>query len=311
MRKIILSATAAYLCTMVYSHSLIPTGNDWVAWHRAHVEGYAPAPLQYRWLSFMVAELISRIGIQVPDSYIFERFIFTTTALYFFGRAASVANRNNSYSLFGFYVVSLALYYSAATLSVMQPSEEINLAFFSIGFFMLVKNINQLWWPLFIALGALNKDTIGFFIPFILMYEVMSGRGTIKLYVSCALASIAFISVYLFLREIYGSERAYLGGLMQLSTNMDYFMRHPFDSIGFIIPSILPLILTFIFWRKTPIYMKAYIPTIALFTIGHLLISMIQEFRTYSALAVVTLPYMLSLIMEKQGTINTFEMTEK
>ena len=56
--------------------------------------------------------------------------------------------------------------------------------------------------------------------------------------------------------------------------------------------------------------MKAYIPTIALFTVGHLLISMIQEFRTYSALAVVTLPYMLSLIMEKEGTINTSEMNE-
>lgn len=310
MREVTLCVVAAYLCTLVYSHSLIPTGNDWVSWHRAHLEGYAPAPLQYRWLSFMAAELISRTGIQVPDSYIVERFIFTAISLYYFGRAACIANGNHGYKLFGFYVMSLALYYSSATLSVMQPSEEINLAFFSVGFFMLMRRVDPLWWPLFIALGALNKDTIGFFIPFIFMYELMSGRCTIKLYVSCALTSIAFISVYLFLRELYGSERAYLGGLWQLGTNMDYLVKHPFDSIGFIIPSVFPLILALILWKKTPIYMKAYIPTIALFTVGHLLISMIQEFRTYSALAVVTLPYMLSLMMEKEGAINASEMSE-
>jgi len=306
MREVTLCVVAAYLVTMVYYH-VLPSA-DWVIWHKVSIDGQGLAPLQYRWLSFMIPELISRVGINITDAYMIERFIFTSVALFFFGKAACIANGQNGFYFFSFYVLSLAVYYAAATLPVIQPSEEINLAFFSVGLFMLVSKVNIFWWPLFIAAGAINKDTVGFFIPYILVYEVMSGREGLKLYISLALSSMAFASVYISLRWLYGTEREYAGGFIQIDHNIRYLVNHPFDSVGFILPSLFALVLSLLLWKKTPRYMKAYIPTIILFTIGHFTISRIDEFRTYSALAVVTIPYMLYMMMAGQDVTNKRSM---
>lgn len=288
------------LCHAVFVHvgadviKIIPT------WHNLHMTNTAPAPLQYRWLSYSIPELMRLLGINLITAYLALRFIYLALAFFFVARLTRYFLSDRLAPVLS--VALLALYYAASTQAHLQPSEELNLFLFSLMIYLVITQRRLLWLSVVLVAGGLNKDTIGFLIPFVLLVGIFIRQDIRKAIYDAAVLSVLFIFVYVGLRAYFGTGRDYLGGVWQAKYNLEYFLIHPFTGSLWMIPSLLPFLLAMYQWKKMPVAVKCFMPTVALFILGHLLISRIDEFRTFSALAAVTFPMMIQIYLHSTVT---------
>jgi len=84
---------------------------------------------------------------------------------------------------------------------------------------------------------------------------------------------------------------------MQAGYNRWFMQLNPVNGAMWVIPSLLPLTIAACRWKTTPPAVKLFCPTLILFCAGRLLISKVDEFRTYSVLGLITFPYMLALLL--------------
>lgn len=286
---------AAVACHLVFAHvgnnvfSVIPE------WHQMHLSNLAPAPLQYRWLSYYLPGLGATLGIPLVTAYLALRLVYLFLAFVVIANITRhwVANPLGSILC----VALVALYYAASTQAHLQPSEEPNLLFFSLIIYLVIKEKNIAWLALVMVLGALYKDTIGFTIPFVFLAALCANRSFKKAVVDSAILSLIFVSIYIGLRIYFGTEREYLGGLWQASYNMNYFLSHKLSGSFWAVPSLLPLLMILCNWYKMPVLVRCFVPSLVLFIVGHLLISRIEEFRTYTPLAALTFPVLIAFYL--------------
>lgn len=76
------------------------------------------------------------------------------------------------------------------------------------------------------------------------------------------------------------------------------------------LPFLIPLLYFIVRWRAAGLVVLALLPRLALFLVGHLLISMALEFRTYTVLALVTWPGLLSSLSRGGRLIRVRESAE-
>jgi hypothetical protein len=259
---------------------------EFPAWHHAHMTNHAAAPLQYRVLSYLIPEALRRAGVPIGVAYVVERGVFLAAASYvffLFCRAwLSIAD--------GIFASTLLMFfYTLSSFPHIQPSEEINLFAFALALLFIQRGQFA---PLLatIAVAALNKETIGFLIPFYFLWERRKGGDSWSLYARCAALSGALATVYVGLRIGLGANRPYMDGLWQLRHNVAVEASDPFLGLIFLLPSLGPALWIFRRRRSLDPFFVAFLPSLGLFVVAHLAISHVDEFRTYAPLALMTIP---------------------
>jgi hypothetical protein len=260
--------------------------HEFPAWHHAHMTNQAAAPLQYRLLSYAIPELLSRAGIPIGIAYVVERGVFLTAASYaffFFCRAwLGMVD-----SLFA--ATLLMFFYTLSAFPHIQPSEEINLFTFVLGL-SFIRTHRFVPLVLCIAVGATNKETVGFLIPFYFLWERRTRASSSGLHARTAVLLSTLAVVYVGIRLALGPNRPYMDGVWQLHHNVRVMGSDPFLGSLFLLPSLGPAL--WIYRRRQSIdpFFVAFLPSLCLFVAGHLAISHVDEFRTYAPLALMTIP---------------------
>jgi hypothetical protein len=95
-------------------------------------------------------------------------------------------------------------------------------------------------------------------------------------------------------------DRDYLGGFWQAGKNIDFIIQLPARGIMWTLPSVLPMIFLLTNWKSTPLIIKCFIPSMLLFVTGHFLISITDEFRTYTPLGLMMWTGILLSVQYKQ-----------
>ncbi len=271
------------------------------AWHQAHLTNQAVAPLQYRVLSYLIPELLSRLGIPIAICYVVEHEVFLVAAGYVF----FLFCRNWLGTVETLFCSTLLMFfYTLSALPHIQPSEELNLFAFALG----LSFIRERRFGPFLAtvvVATANKETIGFLIPFYVAWEWRQegsremGRGPSYPLLARTLALAGGLAVtYLDIRLYLGTNRPYLAGLWQWLYNLALIASDPFVGLIFVIPSIAPAVWIVRQRRRIDPFFVAFLPALGLFVAGHFAISRIDEFRTYTPLALMTIPAALVLFRD-------------
>lgn len=279
----------AYLSTAEFVKMVMPMLHTWEGWHQGHMANMAYAPLQYRVLSYLIPEIMVRsVGVSVATAYLIERFVFTFLSclvFHFFCRKwLSDCWCIACNTLF-------ILLYSLATFAHLQPAEELNLLALVLGYYAIREHRFFLLLTV-VAVGAFNKSTVVFLIPFWLTFELLSQstRDIARLAGRAALLCLVFFSIYLGIRYCLGTDRVYIGYTWQTWFNVERMTKPAIRAFHWLLPSFVPAAIIAATWKRQPQLMRAFIPTIFLFAVGHFLISRVEEFRTFMGLAFVTIP---------------------
>lgn len=281
-----LSFIAAFVCNLIFSRigaSLMPGLPNW---HKASLLGETAAPLQYRLLSFYLPEFYSKLfKVDIVQAYMSIRLMSLTLSFWF---SALTVKKLTSQPLAPVLIIlAIAFYYAASTQAHMQPAEEPNLLAFSVFTWLLISGAGVIPLSIVFTLGILNKDTVGFLIPFVFMYRWIYQKNLPLAIRDCAILSTIFIAGYFGIRLFYGTDRPYLGDIWQAGKNWNFLTRLPVRGSLWMLPSVLPLVYLILRWKSTPLIIKCFMPTVFLFVAGHILISIIDEFRTYTPLALL------------------------
>lgn len=280
------SFIAAFICNLIFTRVAASIMPGLPNWHKAGMLGDLAAPLQYRLLSFYLPEFYSRyIGVDITSAYLSVRLI--SLGLSFWFSSLVVKKLTNQPLAPLLMILAISFYYAASTQAHMQPAEEPNLLAYSAFILLIVSGAGIVPLAVIFALGTLNKDTMGFLIPFVFLYRWVYQKNLIAAIIDCAILSVIFIAGYVGLRAYYGTERPYLGDIWQAGKNLNFLTRLPARGSMWMLPSILPLGYLILRWKSTPLIIKCFMPTVLLFVMGHLLISIIDEFRTYTPLALL------------------------
>ena len=268
--------------------------HEFPLWHHAHMTNQASAPLQYRVLSYLIPEALARAGVPIAIAYVLERGAFLVAAgyVFFLFCRAWLGTLDTIFA-----TTLLMFFYTLSAFPHIQPAEEINLFAFALGLtFIRAGRFVPLL--LTVAIAALNKETIGFLIPFYFLWERRTRAG-VGVYARSAALSVTLAIVYVAIRALLGTNRPYLGGLWQLPYNLHLMVTNPFLGLMFLIPSLGPAI--WIFRRREWMdpFFVAFLPSLCMLVAGHLAISRVDEFRTYAPLALMTIPAGMLLLKER------------
>jgi len=279
-----LSIVCSVALNAIFMHVAGGIFSNLPGWHYAHIINKAPSPLQFRWLSYWLPNIFVERGHDTVLTYLAFRTTYLCCALFIIGLVAKAIVKKEAASTV--MVLAFTVYYAASTQAHFQFSEEPNILVFATFVWLLIIDANFILILSIFIFGALTKDTVGFLIPFYFIYSMRIKGLRYALLTTCVL-SIAFLSVYLGLRHYFGTDREYLGGLWQYRENIQYFLARPDKGIMWALVSILPMAFMTLKWNKVPLLVRCFFPSAILFVIGHLLISRIEEFRTYAPLSIV------------------------
>lgn len=262
-------------------------------WHFAHMTNKAVAPLQYRWLSYWLPNIFIEAGGDPVYVYLSFRTAYLCASLIFIGLIAKAINKGNNTASTTI-ILAFSMFYAASTQAHFQFAEEPNILIYSAFIWLLVVDANFILIFAVFLFGSLVKDTVGFLIPFYFLYSLINKERLYSFVTTCIL-SLSFLVVYFGLRQYFGTDRDYLGGLWQYQENFRYFLSRPDKGIMWMVASVFPMIYLLINLGSVPLIVRCFFPSTILFIIGHLLISRIEEFRTYAPLAILLWPATLSV----------------
>jgi hypothetical protein len=261
-------------------------------WHLEHMTNIAVAPLQYRVLSFLVPEAIHRFGVPIAAAYVLERGVFLAAAGVVFHR---FCRRWLGVVDTLFATTALFFYYTLSAFPHIQPSEEPNLFFFALGLlFIHERRFVPLLFTL--VLGTFDKETVAFLIPLYVAWEAHEAGLSRGLALRTALLGCGVAVVYVGIRLALGTHRLYLGGLWQFGRNLAFIPTDPLLGLVWVLPSLAPAAWIVLRRQRIDPFFVAFLPSLALFTLGHFAISRVDEFRTYAPLALVTFPACIVLL---------------
>jgi hypothetical protein len=266
---------------------------EFAGWHAANMTNHAVAPLQYRVLSYLIPEALSRAGIPIGYAYIIEREVFLVAACYvFFNFCRAWLGTLDTILA----TTLLMFFYTMSAFPHIQPSEEINLFAFALGLYF-IREGRFVPLVLTVAVAAFNKETIGFLIPFQFCWDRRTHPDGV--YARAATLTVTLAVVYVSIRAVLGTNRPYLGEVWQLPYNLGLMATNPALGLMFLLPSLVPAL--WIFRRREQIdrFFVAFLPSLCLLVVGHLAISRVDEFRTYTPLALMTIPAGMVLLKER------------
>jgi hypothetical protein len=270
-----------------YYQVVQPMLGDWNAWHRTTMKGEMGAPLRYRLISFLLPELVVRItGVEPWVAYLWERFafLFATAALWWGFCRRWLTGAESALALLAFFAL-----YDLSIYPHFQPSEEINIFAFLLGFIAIAdRRFAAL--AAVIAIGSFNKDTVVFLIPVYSAFELLRARRIdTALVCRSAVLCALFFAIRHGIRVAVG-ERPYFTDFWQYAENLRALAQLDHRYYYFLLPSLVPAALILRSWTRQPLLMRATALATPLFVAAHFAISIVLEFRTHMPLALVMIP---------------------
>lgn len=296
-----LAFTAASICHVVSLHVSTHVIHLLPSWHAANIDGTGPAPNQYRWASFYAPEfLMASLNVTLTKAYLILR-VFTLTVAFWF--AALISQRLvPERSAAALAIMAIALYYAAATQLYFQPAEEPNLMVFAIFIWMVMRGYGIVPLAIIFTIGAINKSTVVFLIPFLFTYRWAGQKDLRTAIKETAILISIFITAYAAVRLHYGIDRPYSGGLWQIKHNLYFVLNLKLEAYMWMLPVVIPTYFIVRRWDDVPLVVKCFLPAAAMFAIGHFLISRMDEFRTYTPLALLLWPGALATLCVRKST---------
>lgn len=246
-----------------------------IALHNLVISGTAPAPVQYRILTYYLAELFIKCGLSFKLSYLFLRFIFTLSSALllhlFLSRWWLKTATCIIGVLFFFSVIPLTYlnYY-------MQPADMSNLSFFIIGYILIYKRKDSLF-AVLLFISMFNRETpvLLSLIWLFYRYDELPLKTLVAKFVLFMLISTV---VYLSLRVVYGVKQYY-----SFSSYFWYNTKHINSYIYAVLFFGYPLFYLVSIWKNTkiPKFLKRALLFIPFFVIVHWSMSIVAEPRIW------------------------------
>lgn len=289
-----LCLTVAAITTMIHVKAVdLPNREFQLKWHQAVIERRAPAPDQYRVLTFAAAEGLRRLtGADLIEVYAGLRIALTAAALFVLYRylrhwfSASLAAT-------GVLLVGAALPVTFFGYR-MQVSDPAQFLFFALAFRAL--QTDSPWWIYAIApLAAANRETALFLIPFCVAawWGTVPARRLLLRTTGLTLAMLAALApIYL----LFGRHEPY-APVFTLLANLS-------NPVRIIFPALLfgwLWIAAFADLGSKPVLLRRLLVPAALFIALHVMVAGFDEARLLLPLVPVILPLALFSMGDSQS----------
>lgn len=291
---IVLCVAIAAATTLIHVKAVdLPNRNFQTDWHQSVIDGHAPAPDQYRILTFSVAEGLRRVtGADLIAVYAFLRFVLTVAALvvlyrylrFWFPASLSAA---------GILLVGAMLPVTFFGYR-MQVTDPFQFLMFALAFRALqVNSPNRLY--IIAPLAAANRESAIFMIPFCIAawYGTVPGRVVALRSVGLTLAMLSVLAP---IHLLYGEHGPY-SPVFTLMANLSSPRSLIFPALLFGWLSAV----AFMDIKSKPAILRRFLWPTAIFVIVHLVIARIDEARLLLPLVPVVLPLALFSMGDTQS----------
>lgn len=290
---VVVCLVVAAAATMIHVKSVdLPNREFQVKWHASVIEGHAPAPDQYRVLTFWAAEGIRRAtGADLIVIYALLRLALTAAALvalygylrYWF---------SPSLSSMGVLLVGAALPVTFFGYK-MQVTDPAQFLFFALAFRALQTNSLRTLY-LIAPIAAANRETALFMIPF----SIAVWWGTVPMMTiikrSMGLGA-AMLIVLAPIHLYYGNHDPYTPVFtLMLNLTRPGTLLYPGLLFGWL------WFAAFTNLRSKPEFLRRLLLPAGLFFIAHFMVAQLEEVRLLLPLAPVILPLALFSMGDKQ-----------
>lgn len=254
----------------------LPHHNHILELHQKVINNFGPAPIQYRILSYYLAEFLRKVGVAFDYTYFIIRFAFTflaILALHFFWIKWLKPTLCSIGVLFLLAIMSFTYmnYYH-------QPTDPLNLLFFIISFWLIRERKDYLLVPI-LFISIFNRETT-ILIPLVYFFYRYDELPLKKLFLRFGFISLSVLIPYIGLKFIYGVKQYYCEAVMF------YINFHDWRSFYY------PLILYSIFWffafvkiKQKPKFIKRSLLILPFFLLVHYWIAIAIEVRLFLPLA--------------------------
>ncbi|MBI5574006.1 MAG: tetratricopeptide repeat protein [Elusimicrobia bacterium] len=245
-----------------------------IALHNLVTSGNAPAPVQYRILTYYLAELFIKCGLSFKLSYLFLRFLFTLSGALLLHLFLSKWLKTV------ICIIGVLFFFSAVPLTYlnyyMQPADMPNLSFFLIGYILIEKRKDSLF-AVLLFISMLNRET-PVLLPLIWLFYRYDELPIKALVTKFVLFIAISTGAYLMLRVIYTVKQYY-----SFSSYFWYNTKHINSYIYAFLFFGYPLIYLASVWKNTkiPKFLKRALLFVPFFVIVHWTMSIVAEVRLW------------------------------
>jgi hypothetical protein len=266
------------------------------------LKGQAPAPIQYRILTYHIGAILQQFGVSFFSTFIILRAIFTFLGLVVFHLYLREWF-DFSGAIVGTTFVAALLPFTIAGRDIpgyyMQPADPLNFLLFTLGLLALKRKADAYLF-LILFFGMLNRETVILLIP----AYVLTNWGKInplELLFKTIVFSVVAFGIYVGMRAYYAAyygPREYEAEFWMYRQNIHYWQSfiYPFALFGGL------WVLSFADWRNKPTFLVRLLPIVPVFILLHFLIAIPEEVRLFMPLASIILPAgLMSVLGEQPG----------
>jgi hypothetical protein len=248
---------------------------------------------QSRLLQFYIPEFFIRLfGLSVINAYILQRFLLTFLTFFLFFLFAKKWFKNN---LAITCVVVMAIIMPFSYQNHLQESAPLMSFTFLCAIWAIRENKTGLY-VMILLIGSINNETM-LFVPtiyFFVNYQQSDKYDFIRLGIKTVLLALPALAVVGAIRYI-NIDRPHLGGGWHFYENMDnlYALFMVFNIFW---------ILSFLKFKKKPLFLQRSLLTIPLFIIPHMITGIITETRQMLPLSFILIPSSIFYLIELNKT---------
>lgn len=249
---------------------------------------------QSRLFQFYIPELFIRLfDLSIPNAYLIQRLLFTTTTFFLFFLFAKKWF-NNAMALIC--IVIMACIMPFTYYNHLQESAPLMSLTFLCAIWSIREN-NNIWYMICLFLGSINNETM-LFVPiiyFLYNFHGFEKREFIKLCVTTILMALPAFAVVVAIR-LYNIDRPHAGDLWNFYTNIPMFgeVIKIFNVIWF---------LAYMGFKNKPLFLQRCLLSIPFFILPHMLTGIISETRQMIPLSFILIPSALFYLKKIKNTM--------
>jgi predicted membrane protein len=257
--------------------------------HTSVIAGTYVAPVQYRILTYALAEGLVRLGLPIHSAHEVWRVIFTALSLFVFYNYLrawfSPVLALLGMCLLGAIIPLTYVYY------MMAVSDPLNMLVFFLGFWAIRERRDRWLIPL-VGIGMLNRET-PILLP--LFYAAVRWGEPFRRWLPLfAATSCVAVGVYLALHFVYQPVCCDYGLLEAILVNLTDWRAY----LGAIVVFNIGLWGTWIGWRRRPEFLRRLSLMVPVFVVPYLFQGTVRESRYWLPLLAIVIPMVLLYLVD-------------
>jgi hypothetical protein len=260
--------------------------------HTRVMAGTYVSPIQYRILTYALAEGLVRLGLPIHSAHEIWRVIFTALSLFVLYKFLR-GWFSPMLSLLGMFILAaiIPLTYVYYMMGVTDP---LNMLVFFLAFWAM-RERRDVWLIPLVAIGMLNRES-PILIP--LFYVAVRWGEPFRQWLPIFLGtSVAAVGIYVLLRLVYRPVCCDYGVVEALLVNLADWRAY----LGAIVVFNIGLWGTWIGWRRRPEFLRRLSLMVPVFILPYLLQGTVRESRYYLPLLAIVIPMLLHYLIELLG----------